>query len=69
MAAKEVYVKDLTLDFTLRNKGMELGVWDGKTFLGDLIVTKTGLIWCKGRTPRKNGVKVTWAEFSEWMES
>jgi hypothetical protein len=69
MAAKEVVIKSFGLDLKVKNKGLELGVYDGKKFLGDLFITKTGLIWCKGKTDRDNGVPVSWAEFTEWMES
>ena len=41
---------------------------DGANHLGDLVVTKTHLIWCKGKTDRKNGVKVKWEEFIETMQ-
>lgn len=54
----------------LKNKGIEIDVdKPDETFFGDLVVTKTGLIWCKGKTNRKNGVKVSWSDFNEWMES
>jgi hypothetical protein len=35
----------------------------------DLIVTKTGLTWCKGATRREIGTKATWDKFIEWMEA
>ena len=66
----QVKIKDFTVDMEIKNKGMEIGVFSpqGK-HRGDLIVTKTSLIWCSGRTSRKNGVKVSWNEFIKWMES
>jgi hypothetical protein len=69
MAAKEVIIKNLGLDLNVKNKGMELGIYDGSKFLGDLYITKTGLIWCKGKTDRANGISVDWATFTSWMES
>jgi len=58
-----------SVDMEIKNNGVELDVYaDGSTHLGDLIVTKTGLIWCKGKTARANGEKVSWDEFIDWME-
>jgi hypothetical protein len=66
----KVSIKDLSVDMEIKNTGVELDVYsnDGK-HLGDLIVTKTGLIWCKGSVPRKNGAKASWDQFIEWMQS
>ena len=67
----KVSIKDLSVDMEIKNNGVELDVYspDGSQHLGDLIVTKSGLIWCKGRTGRKNGVPVSWNDFIGWMES
>lgn len=67
----KVSIKDLSVDMDIKNNGVELDVYspDGDKHLGDLIVTKTGLTWCKGKTSKKNGVKVSWEAFIEWMES
>lgn len=65
-----VSIKSFNVEMNIKNKGIELDVYDNdETFRGDLIVTKTGLIWCEGKTQRQNGVKVTWNEFIEWMNS
>jgi hypothetical protein len=66
----KVSIKNLSVDMEIKNIGVELDVYsaDGSTHLGDLIVTKTALIWCKGKTPRANGEKVSWEEFIDWME-
>lgn len=67
----KVSIKDLSVDMEIKNTGVELDVYsaDGNTHLGDLFVTKTGLIWCKGKTARANGNKVSWDEFIGWIES
>ena len=67
----KVSIKDLSVDMEIKNSGVELDVYspDGSKHLGDLIVTKSGLIWCKGRTSRENGVKISWEKFIEWMEN
>jgi hypothetical protein len=67
----KVSIKDLSVDMEIKNNGIELDVYspDGNTHHGDLIVTKTGLVWCKGKTSAKNGKKVAWTSFIEWIES
>jgi hypothetical protein len=62
--------KDLSVSMEVKNKGIELDVYDSRDkHLGDLIVTKSGLTWCKGRTRKENGTPVSWPEFIAWMES
>ena len=68
MAAKKVSIKNLAVDMDIKNKGVELDVYDGDTHLGDLYVTKTGLVWCKGKTTKARGVKISWEEFRDWAE-
>ncbi|WP_170858558.1 hypothetical protein [Pseudomonas nitroreducens] len=54
----------------VKTKGVEFDVYDNKeNFLGDMFVTKSGLVWCKGKTKKENGVRVSWEEFIAWMES
>ena len=39
---------------------VELAVKDTDgTFLSDLVITKTKLIWCEGRTKQENGQTIT----------
>lgn len=66
----KVSIKDLNVSMEIKNKGMELDVYDNQeNHLGDLILTKSGLTWCKGRKRKENGVQVSWTEFIDWMES
>jgi hypothetical protein len=67
----KVSVKDFSVDMEIKNTGIELDVYspDGETHHGDLIVTKTGMTWCKGRTGKTNGIKITWAAFMKWAEA
>ncbi len=67
----KVWIKTMAVEMEVKTKGVELTVYgaDGKKQLGDLVVTKTGLIWCKGKTTPQYGVKVSWEKFIEWMES
>lgn len=64
-----VSIKDLSATIDLKNNGMELEVRapDG-TFKGDLVITKSGLIWCEGKTRRENGTKVSWDKFAKLVE-
>ena len=66
----KVSIKDFSVSMEIKNKGVELDVYSGDNkHLGDLIVTKTGLTWCKGKTIAANGVKVSWTDFIKFMES
>lgn len=67
----KVWITELHAEQELKNKGMQLDVYsaDGSERLGDLTVTKTKLIWCAGKTHKRNGVEVSWDQFIEWMES
>ena len=66
----KVSVKKLSVEMPIKNKGIEIEVreTDG-SHLGDLVITKSGLIWCKGRTRRENGIKVTWQRFISMLEN
>ena len=66
----KVKIKSFDVEMQLKNKGVELEIRDtDDSFLGDLVVTKTKLIWCKGRTSRDNGRSITLKKFIELMES
>ena len=65
-----VSIKDFGVNMDVKTRGIEFSVYDNQdTFLGDCYVTKSGLIWCQGRTKKANGVKVSWEDFINWMES
>jgi hypothetical protein len=66
----KVSIKDFAVTMEIKNKGVELDVYsnDGK-HRGDLVVTKTGLTWCKGRTTPANGKKISWNDFIAYMQS
>lgn len=61
----EVWIKSLEVEMQVKQKGIELEVRskDGKDQLGDCYATMTGLIWCKGKTKKENGIKVKWEDF------
>ena len=66
----QVSIKTFDVHMDVKNNGIEFEVYgNNDEFWGDLILTKSGLTWCKGKTSRSNGVKVSWTEFVKWMES
>lgn len=65
----KVSIKSFDVAMEVKNNGLELDVCDSnKKHLGDLVVTKTKLIWCKGRTDRENGIPITWDKFIKYMQ-
>lgn len=67
----KVHVKKFDVSMTVKSNGIEFEVRspDGKKHLGDCYVTMTGLVWCKGKTTRQQGVKIRWKEFTQVMAS
>ncbi|KGF67984.1 hypothetical protein LL06_19125 [Hoeflea sp. BAL378] len=66
----EVNIKKFDVLMSVKNKGVELEVYNPNgDFRGDLVITKTKLIWCEGKTKRENGVEVTWNDFIDWMNA
>ena len=66
----QVYIKQFNVAMEVKTAGVELEVKEpGGQHLGDLVVTKTKLIWCRGRTRPENGKQTTWTQFIEHMEA
>ena len=67
----KVVIKSLQVDMEIKNKGVELEIFEanGTSRLGDLVITKTDLIWCAGKTRRENGVKIKWPAFIEMISA
>jgi hypothetical protein len=64
-----VNIKDLNIEsMKLNDKGIELSVYDGTKHLGDLIISTSKLVWCKGRTTPENGRAVSWTRFITDMQ-
>ncbi len=64
----EVVIKAFDVAMEIKNKGIELDVKDPNgAHRGDLIITKTQLIWCEGKTRREKGKKMTWDDFIATM--
>lgn len=66
----KVVIKELFVEMDIKNRGVEFQVnGNDGTLKGDCYVTRKGLIWCPGKTMRKNGIEISWQDFIEWMES
>jgi len=67
----KVKIKSFDVDMDVKAKGIEFEVRQpgNGDQLGDCYLTMTGLTWCKGKTGKANGIKITWAEFMEIMQS
>ncbi|MFC1634881.1 hypothetical protein ACFL5Z_08565 [Planctomycetota bacterium] len=63
-----VKIKQFDVEMEIKNNGIEIDVAKKGKHLGDLYVTKSRLIWCKGKTSQENGKPVTWSKFIEMME-
>jgi len=63
----KVTIKSFDVAMEVKQKGVELEVKspDGTQFHGDCFVTMTGLIWCRGRTKKENGTKISWDQLME----
>jgi len=61
----QVRVKDFSVNMNVKANGIEFEVRtpDGTTQHGDCFLTMTGLVWCKGRTTKERGVKISWDDF------
>ena len=61
----KVTIKSFDVGMEVKTKGIEFEVRSPKDNkqLGDLVLTKSNLIWCEGRTSRENGIKMSWDTF------
>lgn len=65
----KVSIKRFDVDMEIKNKGIELDVCEADgSHIGDLVVTRTKLIWCSGKTDPRHGLSIEWNEFVKFME-
>lgn len=65
-----VKIKNFNVEMDVKNSGIEFEIRSTNGgFLGDLFLTKSGLTWCKGKTTRKRGKKMSWDKFIETIET
>lgn len=65
----KVKIKSFDVDMNVKTNGIEFQIHDNAdVFRGDVYLTKTGLIWCAGKTTREKGKRITWDQFIKLME-
>ena len=66
----KVNIKRFNVEMEVKNSGIEFEIRspNGNEHLGDVVLNKSGLIWCKGKTHPKNGKKIKWTEFIDMVE-
>ena len=65
----QITSKEVVVGMMVKSDGIEFEIRDAnKKHWGALVLTMTGLTWCKGRRTRANGDHVSWEDFIEWME-
>ena len=66
----KVNIKQFAIDMEVKNSGIEFEVRNpnGSKHLGDLVLTKSGLIWCPGQTQRLNGHQISWEAFIKFAQ-
>jgi hypothetical protein len=67
----QVGIKNFNINMDVKSAGIEFEVKspDGKKRYGDCYLTMSGLIWCRGKTTKAKGIKISWNEFMQIMES
>ena len=67
----KVSIKRFNVTMDVKTSGIEFEVRtpNGKEHLGDLVLTKSKLIWCPGSTQRENGHQIKWTDFIEWAKT
>ena len=54
----QVSIKNFPITMDIKSNGIEL---DDK-HLGDLVVSKSRLVWCSGKTKVENGKEISWKD-------
>ena len=66
----QVAIKRFNVQMDIKSNGLELEVHDNAgAHLGDLVITKTKVVWCQGRTRPENGKALTWQRFITMMDA
>lgn len=64
----KVEIKDLGAAINIKTQGTRFYVrGKGDKLLGSLYVTAAGVVWCKGKTTKTRGQKLTWKQFISMM--
>lgn len=66
----KVSIKNLRVKMDLGNKGIELDIYNNKgVHLGDILIGKANVEWCKGKTTSGKGITKTWDALIEWFQT
>ena len=67
----QIKIKSFDVNMDVKANGIEFEVRkpDGSSQVGDCYLTMTGLTWCRGKTSKKKGLKISWTDFQEIMKS
>ncbi len=68
----KVTIKEFNVGMEVKTNGVEFEIrqpGDDGEHLGDLILTKTVLEWCDGRTRAGHGKQISWEKFIQWANS
>ena len=67
----QVSIKSFDVGMAVKNNGIEFEIYspNGEDHLGDLVLTKTKLIWCEGRIARESGKEISWTQFITLMNA
>ena len=67
----QILIKSFNVSMEVKSSGIEFEVRspDGSQQLGDCYLTMTGLIWCKGKKAKENGIKIQWNDLTAIMSS
>jgi hypothetical protein len=64
----QVSIKSFNVNMEVKSSGIEFEVrTPDREFVGDCHLTMTGLVWCAGKTDKKNGEKISWNDFIALM--
>jgi len=64
----QVNIKQFDVAMEVKTKGVELEIRDSSGQRGDLLITKSKLVWCPGKTTPEHGKKLSWEKFIAMME-
>lgn len=66
----KVNIKKLSVEMEVKNSGVEFEIRNTRDeFLGDMILNRSGLKWCKGKKTRQNGILIDWDKLIEIIEN
>jgi hypothetical protein len=67
--ARKVNIKTFSIEMEVKNKGIEFEIRDDPDgHVGDVVLTKTGITWCRGKTTLAKGKFLSWDEFMAMMD-